>query len=248
MGLISAIVVGAVGGLSLATGIGPAVVAPLLGFSSTGIVAGSVAASAQSYYGSVSAGSVISALTSIAMTPTPIEAGTRQRLTSSTDTKEGLHSIPTPAESQSLAVCIRYAKCVCFQQTSEKGDSILAAVSYPFFKLKWVPRAEKEYVKELFIAELRRFKQEDFQSAHPQTSTLKKKQKSDMATDVRRAMMLPAPTFPKNDCALAARLPATIPVAENPKRPATAPTPTPVNSAKPPRPHTAIAASNPISL
>ncbi|GBP65008.1 hypothetical protein EVAR_50692_1 [Eumeta japonica] len=58
-------------------------------------------------------------------------------------------------------------------------DSILAAVSYPFFKLKWVPRAEKEYVKELFIAELRRFKQEDFKSAHPQTSTLKKKQKSE---------------------------------------------------------------------
>ncbi|GBP16878.1 hypothetical protein EVAR_101906_1 [Eumeta japonica] len=58
-------------------------------------------------------------------------------------------------------------------------DSILAAVSYPFFKLKWVPRAEKGYVKELFIAELRRFKQEDFKSAHPQTSTLKKKQKSE---------------------------------------------------------------------
>ncbi|GBP84381.1 hypothetical protein EVAR_99280_1 [Eumeta japonica] len=62
-------------------------------------------------------------------------------------------------------------------------DSILAAVSYPFFKLKWVPRAEKEYekeyVKELFIAELRRFKQEDFKSTHPQTSTLKKKQKSE---------------------------------------------------------------------
>ncbi|GBP35424.1 hypothetical protein EVAR_94875_1 [Eumeta japonica] len=58
-------------------------------------------------------------------------------------------------------------------------DSILAAVSYPFFKLKWVPRTEKEYVKELFIAELRRFKQEDFKSAHPQTSTLKKKQKSE---------------------------------------------------------------------
>ncbi|GBP06836.1 hypothetical protein EVAR_70564_1 [Eumeta japonica] len=71
MGLISAIVVGAVGGLSLATGIGPAVVAPLLGFSPTGIVSGTMAASAQSYYGSVSAGSVISALTSIAMTPTP---------------------------------------------------------------------------------------------------------------------------------------------------------------------------------
>ncbi|GBP89100.1 hypothetical protein EVAR_64165_1, partial [Eumeta japonica] len=58
-------------------------------------------------------------------------------------------------------------------------DSILAAVSYPLFKLKWVPRTEKEYVKELFIAELRRFKQEDFKSAHPQTSTLKKKQKSE---------------------------------------------------------------------
>ncbi|GBP40896.1 UHRF1-binding protein 1-like [Eumeta japonica] len=40
-------------------------------------------------------------------------------------------------------------------------------------------KAEKEYVKELFIAELRRFKQEDFKSAHPQTSTLKKKQKNE---------------------------------------------------------------------
>ncbi|CAH0715420.1 unnamed protein product, partial [Brenthis ino] len=74
MGLLAALAVNAVGGTVIyATGgLGAAWVAPMLGFSNSGIVGGSVAAAAQSFYGNVAAGSVIAKMTSVAMlAPTP---------------------------------------------------------------------------------------------------------------------------------------------------------------------------------
>lgn len=74
MGLLSAIVVGAVGGIAIygTGGLLTPVVAPMLGFSSTGILAGSTAAAAQAYVGNVAAGSIVAKLTSAAMlAPTP---------------------------------------------------------------------------------------------------------------------------------------------------------------------------------
>nr|BAM19247.1 unknown secreted protein [Papilio polytes] len=74
MGLLSAIAVNAIGGAIIygTGGLGAAWVAPMLGFSSGGIVAGSTAAAAQAYYGNVAAGSIVSQLTAIAMaSPTP---------------------------------------------------------------------------------------------------------------------------------------------------------------------------------
>ncbi|CAK1580411.1 unnamed protein product [Parnassius mnemosyne] len=69
MGLLAALAVNIVGGAVIygTGGIGAPLIAPLLGFSSGGIVAGSTAAAAQAYYGNVVAGSIISQLTSIAM-------------------------------------------------------------------------------------------------------------------------------------------------------------------------------------
>lgn len=37
-------------------------------------------------------------------------------------------------------------------------DAILAAVSHSFFKLKWVPKAKREYVKDIFVVEIRKIK------------------------------------------------------------------------------------------
>lgn len=73
MGIFSAVVVGVVGGAVVMTGgVGLGIVAPLLGFSSTGIVAGSTAAAAQAFVGNVAAGSVVAKMTSLAMlAPTP---------------------------------------------------------------------------------------------------------------------------------------------------------------------------------
>lgn len=73
MGLFSAIIVGVAGGAVIMTGgIGLGLVAPMLGISSTGIVAGSTAAAAQAYVGNVVAGSTLAKLTSMAMlAPTP---------------------------------------------------------------------------------------------------------------------------------------------------------------------------------
>ncbi|CAG4987041.1 unnamed protein product [Parnassius apollo] len=74
MGMLAALAVNIVGGAVIygTAGIGAPLVAPLLGFSSSGIVAGSTAAAAQAYYGNLAAGSIISQLTSIAMVaPTP---------------------------------------------------------------------------------------------------------------------------------------------------------------------------------
>jgi len=73
MGFFAAIVVGTVGGAALLIG-GPVAVTvgSALGFTGTGIGAGTLAASAQAYFGSVVTGSIITKLTSIAMlAPTP---------------------------------------------------------------------------------------------------------------------------------------------------------------------------------
>nr|XP_026499604.1 uncharacterized protein LOC113403317 [Vanessa tameamea] len=70
MGLLTALAVNAVGGIIIygTGGLGAAWVAPWLGFGSAGIAGGSMAAAAQSYYGNLAAGSIISKLTAIAMT------------------------------------------------------------------------------------------------------------------------------------------------------------------------------------
>nr|AAV91445.1 hypothetical protein 32 [Lonomia obliqua] len=74
MGLLAALAVNLVGGAIIygTGGLLTPIVAPMLGFGSAGIAAGSTAAAAQAYYGNVVAGSVISQLTSAAMlAPTP---------------------------------------------------------------------------------------------------------------------------------------------------------------------------------
>ncbi|KAJ0176530.1 hypothetical protein K1T71_007709 [Dendrolimus kikuchii] len=73
MGLISALIVGAVGGVAIygTGGLLTPVVAPMMGFSGSGIVAGSMGAAAQSYYGNLVAGSIISQMTAAMMAPTP---------------------------------------------------------------------------------------------------------------------------------------------------------------------------------
>jgi len=71
MGLFSAVVVGTVGSVALLVG-GPPLLLGALGFSGSGILAGSAAASAQAYVGNVAAGSILAKLTSMAMlAPTP---------------------------------------------------------------------------------------------------------------------------------------------------------------------------------
>lgn len=74
MGLLAAIAVGVIGGAAVygTGGLLTPIVAPLLGFGSAGVGAGTTAASAMSFYGNVAAGSVISKLTAAAMVaPTP---------------------------------------------------------------------------------------------------------------------------------------------------------------------------------
>lgn len=58
-------------------------------------------------------------------------------------------------------------------------DSILAAVSYPFFKLKWVPKNKKEHIKELFITEVRKFKKENLKSGLQSQTSERKKEKNE---------------------------------------------------------------------
>lgn len=74
MGLFTALAVNAIGGAVIygTGGLGAAWVAPWLGFGSAGIASGSMAAAAQSYYGNLVAGSIISKMTAVAMaSPTP---------------------------------------------------------------------------------------------------------------------------------------------------------------------------------
>lgn len=74
MGALAAIAVNVIGGIVLygTGGLLLPIVSPLLGFSSAGIAAGSLAATAQAYYGNLAAGSIISQLTAAAMVaPTP---------------------------------------------------------------------------------------------------------------------------------------------------------------------------------
>lgn len=54
----------------------------------------------------------------------------------------------------------RFEKFYSFEELRAK-ESVLASVSYPFFKLKWVPKGSREFVKELFVAEVRKMKNED---------------------------------------------------------------------------------------
>lgn len=54
----------------------------------------------------------------------------------------------------------RFEKLYSFEELRAK-ESVLASVSYPFFKLKWVPKGSREFVKELFVAEVRKMKNED---------------------------------------------------------------------------------------
>ncbi|XP_030038440.1 uncharacterized protein LOC115453851 [Manduca sexta] len=74
MGLLAAITVGVVGGVAIygTGGLLTPWVAPMLGFGSGGIAAGSTAAAAQAYVGNVAAGSILAKMTSAAMlAPTP---------------------------------------------------------------------------------------------------------------------------------------------------------------------------------
>ena len=74
MGLIAAIIVNLLGGavIYVSGGLLMPIIGPMLGFSSAGIAAGSIAASAQAFYGNLAAGSIISMMTSAAMlSPTP---------------------------------------------------------------------------------------------------------------------------------------------------------------------------------
>lgn len=57
-------------------------------------------------------------------------------------------------------------------------DGIIASVSYPFFKMKWVPKANREYIKEVFVSEVRKIKQEDEKSSQ-QTDFYKKKERTE---------------------------------------------------------------------
>ncbi|XP_056637798.1 uncharacterized protein LOC130445919 [Diorhabda sublineata] len=56
-------------------------------------------------------------------------------------------------------------------------DAILASVSYPFFKLKWVPKGNREHIKELFLAEVRKLKN-DHKDNTSQSSHKKEKNES----------------------------------------------------------------------
>ncbi|VVC99616.1 unnamed protein product [Leptidea sinapis] len=65
----TAVTVGVLGGIAIygTAGLLTPVVASMLGFSSTGVVAGSTAAAAMSYTGNVAAGSILAKLTAAAM-------------------------------------------------------------------------------------------------------------------------------------------------------------------------------------
>ncbi|KMQ85726.1 tol2 transposase [Lasius niger] len=53
------------------------------------------------------------------------------------------------------------------------NDAILASVTHPFFKMKWVPKEKKEHVKALFLMETRKLKQNE--NDQKESSTEKKK-------------------------------------------------------------------------
>lgn len=59
-------------------------------------------------------------------------------------------------------------------------DGIIASISYPFFKMKWVPKASREYIKELFVSEVRKIKQEqEDEKSSQHTNSNKKKEKTE---------------------------------------------------------------------
>lgn len=70
MGIISYIAVTALGAIVVGTGgLGSSILLPVVGFTSTGPAAASLAASAQSFVGNVAAGSIFSGVQAMAMSP-----------------------------------------------------------------------------------------------------------------------------------------------------------------------------------
>lgn len=55
----------------------------------------------------------------------------------------------------------RFKKFLQFEPAA--NDAILASVTLPFFKMKWVPKARKEYVKELILTETRKINRSEKQ-------------------------------------------------------------------------------------
>ncbi|KAL3271441.1 hypothetical protein HHI36_021927 [Cryptolaemus montrouzieri] len=56
-------------------------------------------------------------------------------------------------------------------------DGIIASVCHPFFKMKWVPKANREYIKKVFVSKVRKIKQEDEKSSQVQHTDSDKKKK-----------------------------------------------------------------------
>ena len=60
-----------------------------------------------------------------------------------------------------LAVCIEDSIKRCFSRVFDSKDAIIAAVSIPKFKLKWVEgQVKKDQYKQMFIGEMRKFDDE----------------------------------------------------------------------------------------
>ncbi|KAL3287894.1 hypothetical protein HHI36_002350 [Cryptolaemus montrouzieri] len=58
-------------------------------------------------------------------------------------------------------------------------DGIIPSLSYPFFKMQWVPKANKEYIEVVVVSEVRKIKQEDKKSSQVQhTDSDKKKERT----------------------------------------------------------------------
>ncbi|CAL1682495.1 unnamed protein product [Lasius platythorax] len=66
---------------------------------------------------------------------------------------------------------LRFKQFLLFDSTA--NDAILASVTHPFFKMKWVPKEKKEHVKALFLMETRKLKQNE--NDRKESSTEKKK-------------------------------------------------------------------------
>ena len=78
-----------------------------------------------------------------------------------------------------LAVCIEDSIKRCFNRVFESKNAILAAVSMPKFKLKWVEEvAKKDQYKQMFIDEMRKCNDEtavtEARNAEPDTACQKK--------------------------------------------------------------------------
>lgn len=54
---------------------------------------------------------------------------------------------------------LRFKQFLLFESTA--NNAILASVVHPSFKMKWVLKEKRNYVKELFLMEMRKFKKND---------------------------------------------------------------------------------------